>query len=161
MFSDPQFWVAVSFIIFIAAIFNPVKKILISNLDLQIKDIKEKINESENLKNDAQITLSELKTRGNEVQKEIQELKNKSENKISELKELYAQKLSEQIEKKKLLAEDKIEQLLRDTNIIIKNQIANAAIEATRDILQNKLSNEHKSDLIVKSIKDLSGILKN
>ena len=40
MFSDPQFWVAVSFFLFIAAIFNPVKKILTSSLDSQIVDIK-------------------------------------------------------------------------------------------------------------------------
>ena len=40
MFSDPQFWVAVSFILFIAAIFNPVKKMLISSLDTQINEIK-------------------------------------------------------------------------------------------------------------------------
>ena len=45
MFSDPQFWVAVSFILFIAAIFNPVRKILTSSLDAQIKDIKNKIDE--------------------------------------------------------------------------------------------------------------------
>ena len=38
MFYDPQFWVAVSFIIFIAAIFNPVRKILISSLDSQIAE---------------------------------------------------------------------------------------------------------------------------
>ena len=40
MFSDPQFWVAVAFFAFIAAVFNPVRKILTSNLDSQIKDIK-------------------------------------------------------------------------------------------------------------------------
>ena len=45
MFSDPQFWVAVSFILFIAAIFNPVRKILTSSLDTQIKDIKNKIDQ--------------------------------------------------------------------------------------------------------------------
>ena len=44
MFSDPQFWVAVSFILFIAAIFNPVRKILTSSLDAQINDIKNKLN---------------------------------------------------------------------------------------------------------------------
>ena len=49
MFSDPQFWVAVSFILFIAVIFNPVRKILTSSLDAQIKDIKNKIDEVENL----------------------------------------------------------------------------------------------------------------
>ena len=42
MFSDPQFWVAVAFVAFIAAIFNPVRKILTSNLDAQIKDIRNK-----------------------------------------------------------------------------------------------------------------------
>ena len=42
MFSDPQFWVAVAFFAFIAAIFNPVRKILATNLDTRIKDIKDK-----------------------------------------------------------------------------------------------------------------------
>ena len=48
MFSDPQFWVAVSFILFIAAIFNPVRKMLVSSLDAQISEIKTKIEEAEN-----------------------------------------------------------------------------------------------------------------
>ena len=61
MFSDPQFWVAVAFFAFIAAIFNPVRKILTSNLDAQIKDIRNKIDEAENLKNETQKTLSEIK----------------------------------------------------------------------------------------------------
>ena len=46
MFSDPQFWVAVSFILFIAAIFNPVRKMLVSSLDAQISEIKTKIDKS-------------------------------------------------------------------------------------------------------------------
>ena len=40
MFSDPQFWVAVSFFLFIIAIFNPVRKILTSSLDTQIVKLK-------------------------------------------------------------------------------------------------------------------------
>ena len=161
MFSDPQFWVAVSFILFIAAIFNPVRKILISSLDSQINEIKLKIDDAETLKKEAQKTLSELKIRETDVQKEIQELKLNSEKKINELKELSSKKLSEQIEKRKLLAENKIEQLLRDTKSNIKNHISNAAIEATKSILNNNLSKEKKLDLIEKSIEDLSIILKN
>ena len=61
MFSDPQFWVAISFILFVAAIFNPVRKILTSSLDAQIRDIKNKINEVENLKNEAQTAIGGLK----------------------------------------------------------------------------------------------------
>ncbi len=161
MFSDPQFWVAVSFILFIAVIFNPVRKILTSNLDLQINEIKSKISESENLKNEAQKTLSELRTREAEVEKEIAQLKIDSEKKISELKELSEKKLSDQIEKKKVLADNKLDQLIRETNLSIKNYITNIAIEATIQILKNNLTKEKKSDLINTSIKDLNSVLKN
>ena len=160
MFSDPQFWVAVSFFLFILAIFNPVRKILKSSLDSQISEIKKNIEETENLKNEAHKTLTELEIRKNEVQKEIKELKISTENKISELKESYSKKLTDQIEKRKVLAESKIEQFVRETNISVKNFISNSAIEATTSILNNNLSSDKKSDLINDSIKELNSVLK-
>ena len=88
MFSDPQFWVAVAFVAFIAAIFNPVRKILTTNLDSQIKDIKDKIDEAENLKNETQVTLSEVKKRQNDVQAEIQDIQKEAEKKVKQLEEI-------------------------------------------------------------------------
>ena len=161
MFSDPQFWVAVSFLLFIAAIFNPVRKMLTSNLDSQIKEIKSKIDEAENLRADAQNTLNELKLRQSNVEKEIEILKNNSDAKMKALKELSLKKLSEQIEKKQILANNKIDQLLRDTNNTIKLYIANISIEATTNLLKHNLTKEKKSELIDKSIKDLNSVLKN
>ncbi len=160
MFSDPQFWVAVSFVLFILAIFNPVRKILISSLDIQIKEIKKQINESANIKNEAEKTLSELKSREGEVEKEIQELKMNSEKRIAEIKEISSKKLTEQIEKRKILAENKIEQQLRDTNLSIKNYISDVAIAATVHILKKHISENKKSDLIDDSIKELNSVLK-
>ncbi len=161
MFSDPQFWVAVSFILFIAAIFNPVRKILTSSLDAQIKDIKNKIDEVENLKNEAQKALDELKDRETKVEKEIQNLNLESEKRIAELKNMSTSKLSDQIEKRKILAENKIEQLVRDTNNSIKNYISSIAIEATRNILLQNLNKDKKSALIEESITEFNSVLKN
>ena len=161
MFSDPQFWVAVSFILFIAAIFNPVRKILTSSLDAQIKDIKNKIDEVENLRNEAQKALDELKERENKVEKEIQNLNLESEKRIAELKNISTSKLTDQIEKRKILAENKIEQLVRDTNNSIKNYISTIAIEATRNILLQNLSKDKKSELIKESITEFNSVLKN
>ena len=161
MFSDPQFWVAVSFILFIAAIFNPVRKILKSSLDAQINDIKNKINDVENIKNEAQKTLDELKKRQAEVEKEIQNLKLESEKRIAELKDISASKLTDQIEKRRILAENKIEQLVRDTNNSIKNYISSVAIGATRNILLKNLSTDKKSALIEESITEFNSVLKN
>ena len=160
MFSDPQFWVAVSFILFIAAIFNPVRKILTSSLDTQIKDIKNKIDEVENLKNEAQKALDELRERESKVEKEIQNLKLESEKRIAELKDISATKLTDQIEKRKILAEIKIEQLVRDTNNSIKNHILRVAIEAARNILLKNLSKDKKSALIEESITEFNSVLK-
>ncbi len=161
MFSDPQFWVAVAFFLFILAIFNPVRKLLITNLDSQIHDIKNKIEEAENLNKQAQKTLDELKIRENEVEKEIRQLKLNSEEKISELQKLNSKKLLEQIEKRKIVANSKVDQLVRDTNLAIKNHIANIAIETTSYILKNNLNADKKSVLINDSIKELSNVLKN
>ena len=161
MFSDPQFWVAVSFILFIAAIFNPVRKILTSSLDAQINDIKNKLDDVENIKNEAQKALDELKEREAKVEKEIQNLKLESEKRIVAFKDTSASKLTDQIEKRKILAENKIEQLIRDTNNSIKNYISNVAIEATRNILLQNLSKDKKSDLIEESITEFNSVLKN
>ena len=161
MFSDPQFWVAVSFILFIAAIFNPVRKILTSSLDAQIKDIKNKIDEVENLKNEAQKALDELKKRETKVEKEIQNLNLECEKRIAELKDISTSKLTEQIKKRKILAENKIEQLVRDTNNSIKNYISSVAIEATKNILIQNLNKDKKSALIEESITEFNSVLKN
>ena len=161
MFLDPQFWVAVAFILFIAAIFNPVRKILTSSLDSQIDEIKNKINESENLKKDAEKALSELKLRQQEVQKEIKALNDNAENKIIKLEEQAKQKINDQIEKRKILAENKIEQLLRDANLSIKKYISDTAINTTVNILNNNLTPEKKSSLIDDSIKQVNYVFKN
>ena len=161
MFSDPQFWVAVAFFAFVAAIFNPVRKILTSNLDAQIKDIRNKIDEAENLKNETQTTLSEIKKRQNDVQTEIQNIHKDAEKKVKQLEENAELKLKDQIAKRQVLAEAKIDQLTRDANNFIQSHISSTAIVATISILEQKLNNQEQQKLIDKSIEELSSALKN
>ena len=161
MFSDPQFWVAVAFVAFIAAIFNPVRKILTSSLDAQIKDIRNKIDEAENLKNETQTTLSEIKKRQNDVQIEIQDIHKDAEKKIKQLEVNAEAKLKDQVAKRQILAEAKIDQLTRDANNLIQSHISSTAIAATISILQQKLNNQEQQKLIDKSIQELGSALKN
>ena len=161
MFSDPQFWVAVAFVAFIAAIFNPVRKILTSSLDAQIKDIRNKIDEAENLKNETQTTLSEIKKRQNDVQIEIQDIHKDAEKKVKQLEVNAEAKLKDQVAKRQILAEAKIDQLTRDANNLIQSHISSIAIAATISILQQKLDNQEQQKLIDKSIEELGSALKN
>ena len=161
MFSDPQFWVAVAFVAFIVAIFNPVRKILTSSLDAQIKDIRNKIDQAENLKNETQTTLSEIKKRQNDVQIEIQDIHKEAEIKVKQLEENAEIKLKDQITKRQVLAEAKIDQLTRDANNLIQSHISSTAIAATVSILKQKLDTQEQQNLIYKSIEELGSALKN
>ncbi len=161
MFSDPQFWVAVAFVAFIAAIFNPVRKILTTSLDAQIKNIRNKIEEAENLKDETQITLSEIKQRQNDIKSEIKTIHEEAENKVKQIEQSSEAKLKDQIKKRQVLAEAKINQLTRDANNLIQSQITSTAIEATISIIKDKLNTEEQQKLIDNSIQELDSTLKN
>ena len=161
MLSDPQFWVLVAFIIFIAAVFLPVRKILTTNLDSKIKEIKDSIDQAEKLKNEAQKTLSELKKRQNEVKQEIELINNETKDKISLIEENASNKLKQQIEKRKLGASVKIDQMKRDANNEIKNYITQTSIATVSELLEEKLSKKDQQNLINDSINELSSSLKN
>ena len=161
MFSDPQFWVAVAFFLFIIAVFNPIRKILTTSLDQKINEISNNIDEAENLKDEAMLTLSEIKQRQNEVQKEIEIIKNDAINKVANIEKDSYEKIKDNIKKKQFLASAKIEQIVRDTNFEIQNYISSTAIAATIKLLEKKLDIDAKQKLINNSINELDSILKN
>ena len=160
MLSDPQFWVAIAFVIFVIAVFKPVRKILSSSLDNKIQEIKNSIEEAEDLKNDTQIILSDIKKRQNEVQKEIKEIHENAKVKIKNLESLAEEKLTDQISKKEVLAKAKIDQMSKDTKTLIQQSLSKTAIQATIIIIEKKLNQEEKQNLINQSIKELDSAIK-
>ena len=160
MLSDPQFWVAIAFVIFIIAIFNPVKKILTSSLDEKINEIKNSIEEAESLKNETKVTLNNIKARQNEVEEEIKKIHINAEERIKILEKQTEEKIRGQSDKRELVAKSKIDQLVRDINLQIQQNISQTAINATLDLLEKKLNQEEKQNIINKSITELNSILK-
>ena len=161
MFVDPQFWVAIAFIIFLAVIFNPIRKILGTALNSKIQDIKNSIEEAENIKDETQNTLSDLKKRQNDVQIEIENIHKEAKEKIKMLELQAEEKLKEKIDKRNLLATAKVEQMTKDANAVIQRNISQTAIEAALTILKKKLDQDEKQNLINRSIKELSSAFKN
>ena len=161
MFNDPQFWVFIAFIIFIGAIIKPVQKILTINLGDKIQEIKDSIDQAEKIKNDAQLTLSEVKKRQNEVKGEIELIEKEAKEKITIIEKNAQTKLIDQINKRNALASVKIDQMTRDANTEIQKHITQIAISAAVNILEKKLNDKEKQNLINQSINDLGTALKN
>ena len=161
MFNDPQFWVFIAFIIFIGAIIKPVQKILTINLGDKIQEIKDSIDQAEKIKNDAQLTLSEVKKRQNEVKGEIDLIEKEAKEKITMIEKSAHSKLIDQINKRNALASVKIDQMTRDANTEIQKHITQIAISATVNILEKKLNDKEKQNLINQSVNELGFVFKN
>lgn len=161
MFSDPQFWVFIAFIIFIGVMIKPVRKILSINLGDKIQEIKDSIDQAEKIKNDAQFALSEIKKRQNEVKGEIDLIAKEAKEKISMIEKSAHTKLIDQINKRNALASVKIDQMTRDANTEIQKHITQIAISATVNILEKKLNDKEKQNLINQSVNELGSALKN
>ena len=161
MFSDPQFWVFIAFIIFVGVMIKPVRKILSINLGNKIQEIKDSIDQAEKIKNDAQLTLSEIKKRQNEVKGEIDLIAKEAKEKITIIEKNAHTKLIDQINKRNALASVKIDQMTRDANTEIQKHITQIAISATVNILEKKLNDKEKQNLINQSVNELESVLKN
>ena len=161
MFSDPRFWVFIAFIIFIGVMIKPVRKILLINLSDKIQEIRDSIDQAEKIKNDAQLALSEIKKRQNEVKGEIDLIEQEAKEKITIIENNVHTKLIDQINKRNALASVKIDQMTRDANTEIQKHITQIAISATVNILEKKLNDKEKQNLINQSVNELGSALKN
>ena len=161
MLSDPQFWVFIAFIIFIGVMIKPVRKIFSINLGDKIQEIKDSIDQAEKIKNDAQLALSEIKKRQNEVKGEIDLIEQEAKEKITIIEKNARTKLIDQINKRNALASVKIDQMTRDANTEIQKHITQIAISATVNILEKKLNDKEKQNLIKQSVNELGSALKN
>ena len=161
MFSDPQFWVFIAFIIFAGVIIKPVRKILSINLGNKIQEIKNSIDQAEKIKNDAQLTLGEIKKRQNEVKGEIDSIRQEAKERIAIIEKNAHTKLTDQINKRNALASIKIDQMIRDANTEIQKHITQIAISAAVNILEKKLNDKEKQNLINQSVNELGSALKN
>ena len=153
MIIDATFWVAVSFILFIGLlVYFKIPKKVNEILNKLITDIKNEIDESEKLRNEAKILLdnSQAKLDGasNETKKIIDQAKKDSEKLVIEMNE----KFHKSAEIKKKLAETKILQMkdaaikeIKDTSIRIAVNSVKKII--TKSVDKNKLETIFEKDL--------------
>lgn len=127
-FFDENFWVAVSFIVFLYFAYKPVRKAIINSLDARINDIKEKLAQTEKLKAEAKSLLEE-------VQKEMENF------------ESYKQQL---LDKAKISTDNLIEKRTKELEIALtrKSNSATSLIENEKSKISEELKNEFTDTVI-------------
>ena len=150
---DATFWVAISFVLFIGLlIYFKIPQKVNETLNQLISNIKNEIDESEKLRNEAKILLdnsqSKLDSANEETSKIVEQAKKDSENLVIELNE----KFHKSAELKKKLAESKIAQMKEAAIKEIKDTSIKIAVDSVKKIIstsvdKNKLDALFKKDL--------------
>ena len=151
---DATFWVAISFLIFIALlIYKKVPGLINKVLDDKISEIKKKVEESEKLKNDSEKLLSTYQAKLNNSKKEcdliLQNAKKISDKDSKELTE----KFKNNLKSRERSVEEKITNLKNEALKEIELKAAMLSADAVREIMKNEIDEKKRADINFKSVK--------
>ena len=151
---DATFWVAISFLIFIALlIYKKVPGLINKVLDDKISEIKKKVEESEKLKNDSEKLLSTYQAKLNNSKKEcdliLQNAKKISDKDTKELTE----KFKNNLKSRERSVEEKITNLKNEALKEIELKAAMLSADAVREIMKNEIDEKKRADISFKSVK--------
>ena len=158
---DATFWVAISFVLFIGLlVYFKIPQKVNEILNQLILNIKNEINESEKLRNEAKMLLensqSKLDSASEETNKIIEQAKKDSENLVIEINT----KFHKSAEIKKKLAETKITQMKEAAIKEIKDTSIKIAVDSVKKIISTSVDKNKLDAIFEKDLEEAKTELK-
>jgi len=157
LFSDPKFWLLISFITFIILMIKPFKSMLIGGLDSKIEEIKMNIDKSLESFNEAEEKLKEAEKQTMDLTNKVEEIISNAQSQAESITKNIIDKTNQTIKSKEKNSLDRIKQIELSAIQSIKSQ---ASIELN-NILKNYFSNlseNNKSKILNNSVTDLKSV---
>lgn len=156
---DPTFWVAVGFVIFLAAIAKPAWRGFTAGLDARAERIRESLDEAAKLREEAQHLLAEYQRKQRTAARECDEIIGNAETLAERLATEAADKIEAALKRRGQLAIDKIAQAEAEALQQVRNTTVEVAIAATRTILEQRVDAETGKALVDRTIAELAAKL--
>ena len=158
---DATFWVAISFIIFLAGlIYLKIPKKINDLLSKMILDIKNEIGESEKLRNESKILLDKAQDKLDKANIESKKILNQAKTDSEKLIIEMNNKFHKSAEIKKNLAQKKISQMKESAIKDIKDTSAKIAVEAVKKIISTSIDKSKLDNLFQKNLQEAKSALK-
>jgi F-type H+-transporting ATPase subunit b len=156
MFEEPEFWVAIAFIILMGVFaYLGIHRTVLTTLDHRRDRIKAELDDARRLKDEAAKLLEEYKARRASAEREADEIvagaKADAERIASEAKA----KLEDFVTRRTKTAESKIALAEAQALADVRAAAAEAAVAAASTILSRSVRGEVADDLLAKGIKDV------
>tara|TARA_B100000963_G_scaffold137996_1_gene120085 strand:- start:2064 stop:2549 length:486 start_codon:yes stop_codon:yes gene_type:complete len=157
LFSDPKFWLLVSFITFLVLMIKPFKSMMIGGLDTKIEEIKQNIDKSLESFSQAEEKLKNAEEQTVDLSNKVDEIISNAKSQADSISKNIIDRTSQTLKSKEKNSLDRIKQIELSAIQSIKAQ---ASLELNK-IINNYFSNlseDTKTKILDKSITDLKSI---
>jgi F-type H+-transporting ATPase subunit b len=156
----PEFWVAVSFFLFVAVVlYLGVHKRIASALDARAATIAKELEEARRLRQEAEKVLADYRRREDDAAKEAEAIISLAAKEAEILAAETRRSMKEHFERRMKLAEDKIARAEADALREVRAAAADAAIAAAQAVIRENLTPEAADKLVKQGIDALKGRL--
>jgi F-type H+-transporting ATPase subunit b len=156
MFQEPEFWVAVGFVMVVALLlWKGVPKMVGKMLDQRAAVISAELTEAKRLREEAVALLADYKTRAAGAEAEAQSIVTEARSEAARFAEEARATLTAQIARRAQAAQDKIAQAEAAAMNEIRVLAADAAVNAAQKLIAARMDEQRASSLIADSIKSL------
>ena len=161
MIIDATFWVAISFVIFLAVlVYFKIPQKIIHALDENINIIKSEIDNAENLKDESKDILSEYEKKIGNAKKEIKQMIDDATEEADKAVLKTNEEFHVQMENRKKNTEDRIKQMKNQALKDIKNTSVKISVQAVEVLLKNSLDKNKLNKIFTTSIEETKSALK-
>ena len=155
IFADPEFWVAVAFVIAIGGVIWKSSPIISGSLDARAARIKTELDEARKLREDAQRTLGEYQRKQREAMAEAEKIIAGARAEAVRLKADAEKDLEFALERRKQQALERIAQTEAQAVAQVRNTAVDVALAAAEKLIQGGLDQGKKQALTDKAIAEL------
>jgi F-type H+-transporting ATPase subunit b len=151
--ATPEFWVAVSFFLFLGLIFYfGVHKKVGEALDARSAAIAKEIEEARQLREEAEKVLADYRRKEGNAAKEAEGIIDLATKEAKALAAETSRSMKEQFERRMKLAEDKIARAEADAVAEVRAAAADAAVAAAQSVISEKITPEMADKLVKQGI---------
>lgn len=153
-----EFWVAMSFVLVVVALYLPIKKALVALLNKRINNVIKRIDDASELKTQARKLLAGYQKKFEGLEVETEEVWEKSKKEITFVKKQGLKTVEEQFVVQEKYIDDKINNAKNDASEKIIVDLCNKSIAMLHKTIEKKLSGAEKSRLIDQSIAKIANL---
>lgn len=139
LFADPEFWVLVAAVIFVAIVWKPARRILIGSLDERAARIRADLDEARRLREEAEQLLAEYRGKEREAVAEAEAILAQARQEADRIAAQSARDLEQALARRQRLAEERIAQAEKKALDEIRMVAVDVAIDAAREVIASQI----------------------